>query len=331
MFDKYYIVGNVREEFASKSKYSAKIYNDHPSYESINYTVKKLCELGFDTEYFGGVNELISAYYKKQKFPNTLFLNFCDGLSHTNRKAQSAVLLELLDVPFAGSDAISRLIAGNKMYAKTCLPKWILTPKAFLVFDESDVPNNLDYPVVIKPNREGSSLGITKHSLCNCRADVLDYLKENIPQYKELIIEKYIAGYEITCFLIANKYHCYLNEPLICEYNGERYFNDFLFGIKEKSTHLRTERLAKHVLDKSVVEKIKKTSYSIFKLFNMNDFARVDFRLKQDGSLYFLEINGNPVISKTSEIGTISNNINISYGEIVSYIIKSACQRFSHE
>lgn len=61
----------------------------------------------------------------------------------------------------------------------------------------------------------------------------------------------------------------------------------------------------------------------------MRDFARIDFRLQKNGQLFFIEINGNPVISKTSEIGLISCELNISYGKIVSNIIHTAQERLN--
>ena len=62
----------------------------------------------------------------------------------------------------------------------------------------------------------------------------------------------------------------------------------------------------------------------------MRDFARVDFRLQKNGKLYFIEINGNAVISKTSEIGIISKELNIPFGEIVENIIIAATKRLNN-
>ena len=59
----------------------------------------------------------------------------------------------------------------------------------------------------------------------------------------------------------------------------------------------------------------------------MHDFARVDFRLQENGHLFFIEINGNAVISETSEIGIISRELGIPFGEIVGNIINAATER----
>lgn len=85
---KIYIVANLREEFKNQNSFSDKYYNDHPSHKSIVFAVEQIRSLGYDAKFFGGVNELIKAYEQKQVFtPNTLFLNFSDGLDHISRKA----------------------------------------------------------------------------------------------------------------------------------------------------------------------------------------------------------------------------------------------------
>ena len=61
----------------------------------------------------------------------------------------------------------------------------------------------------------------------------------------------------------------------------------------------------------------------------MHDFARVDFRLQKDGRLFFIEINGNAVISETSEVGIISRELGIPFGKIIGNIIDAATIRLN--
>lgn len=164
-FDKYYIVANTRNQFENASKVSFRPYNDHPSLESIEYMVAELSKSGFNTMHFGGVDELIDAYHQKLEFPKTLFLSLSDGLTQPSRKAQASILLELIGASYAGSDPLAHLMAGNKTYAKKIVKEKLCVPKSFLLFNQSnisDFPLNIDFPVVIKPNREGSSIGITQ-------------------------------------------------------------------------------------------------------------------------------------------------------------------------
>lgn len=326
-FEKYYIVANTREEFENESKESITPYSDHPSQRSINYIIDQLALVGYKSEYFGGTQELITACYKQCHYPNTLFLNFSDGLGQISRKAQSAILLELLDVPYAGSDPLARLMAGNKAYAKTIVSSSVDVPSGVTIFNNSNLPTSMAYPVIVKPNREGSSLGITQDNICFSKQQLSQRATQLLQYYPDILVEEYIPGYEITCFIIGNKNNYYLTEPLLCEYQGEQYFNNFVFGLEEKATRKRKEYLAKKILPPEQIEKICKAARISFEVLNMHDFARVDFRLQKDGRLVFLEINGNAVISETSELGTISHELGIPFGELVGYIIKSATDR----
>ena len=332
-FKKYYIVANTRDQFQNESKKSVRPYSDHPSRESVSFVASELTKAGFEAELFGGVEQLIEACEQKRTFSDVMFLNFSDGLNHISRKAQSAILLELLGVPYAGSDPLSRLMAGNKAYAKRIVSKRLDVPQGITVFKQSQIPTNLRFPVIIKPNREGSSLGITQESLCTNLDQVQTRLPNLIEQFREILIEEYIPGYEITCFIIGNRGKYYLTEPIMCEYEGHRYFEHFVFGLEEKATRTRREYLARDILSSKQIEEIRYAARTAFELLNMNDFARVDFRLQKDGRLTFLEINGNAVISETSEVGVISRTLKRPFGEIVGDIIRAAEDRLcvSHD
>ena len=189
-FKKYYIVANTREQFENESKLSNRPYNDHPSLESINYIIQELRNCGFNAAFFGGVERLVEAYSKKQQFPDTLFLNFSDGLKQVSRKAQSSILLELLGVPYAGSDPLASLMAGNKAYTKIIVSEKLNVPKSQIVFSDTVISHDFNFPVVIKPNREGSSIGITQESICKNSTELEERVLKLLKSYGEVLIEE---------------------------------------------------------------------------------------------------------------------------------------------
>lgn len=332
-FKKYFIIANMREQFENESKISPRPYSDHPSQQSIYFVIEELETAGFEAQFFGGVESLIDACNRHASFPQTLFLNFSDGLNQVSRKAQSAILLELLNVPYAGSDPLARLMAGNKAYAKKIVSSCLEVPQSLTVFNCSSHLTDINFPVIIKPNREGSSLGISQESICTNAEELRERLPNLITRFHEVLIEEYIPGYEVTCFVIGNKGHYYFTEPIICEYNGIRYFDNFVFGLEEKANRKRTEYLAQKILTSQQITAIRIAAQTAFEMLNMHDFARVDFRLQESGRLFFIEINGNAVISETSEVGIISRELGIPFGEIVGNIIRAATERlnFSHD
>jgi len=326
-----YIVSNLREEFENQSPLPEKNYNDHPSKKSIQFAVEEIRSLGFVAEYFGGVQELITAYEQKHSFSNnTLFLNFSDGLEQPSRKAQSAVLLELLNVPFAGSDACSRLIAGNKQFAKEILNSiHISSPKGFLIhrLEDLNLTKALSYPLVIKPNREGSSIGITQQNFITTPDALQTLTSQLLNEFDELLVEEYVAGYEVTNFLIGNPKRFLFNDIILNGYNNQFYFENFIFGIEEKSGGKRNQTVPDELLTQEQINRIKNTSEAIFTTLGMRDFTRIDYRLTADGKLYFIELNGNPVISQTSEMGALCQQRKVPFRDIYGHIISAAVSR----
>lgn len=288
-FEKYYVVANTREQFLNEVL-SSRVYNDHPSKNSIDQIVSSLKSEGYNADYFGGVEKLMDAYSKKITFPKTLFLNLSDGLTQQSRKAQSAVLLEMLNAKYAGSDPMALLMANNKYYAKKVVSKKIRIANDVLLYNPDTIPSDVIYPVVIKPNGEGSSLGITQDSICNNEAELKCRLPLVINKYKSALVEQYIPGYEVTCFLIGNKGNYLMSDVIVSEYNGITYFDHFVFGIKEKSEHTRKEHLAYDFLTQKQIKDVCLTAQLAFELLDMHDFARVDFRLSKMGSLHLLKL-----------------------------------------
>lgn len=330
-----YIASNLREEFGNQSPLPGKSYNDHPSRKSIQFAVEEIRSLGFCADYFGGVQELITAYEQKRIFPeNTLFLNFSDGLEHPSRKAQSAVLLELLNVPFAGSDACSRLIAGNKQFAKEILNSvHINSPKGILIhrMEDLSLAEGLSYPLIVKPNREGSSIGITQQNFITTPDALQALTSQLLEEFDELLVEEYIAGYEVTNFVIGNPNRFLFNDIILNGYNNQFYFEDFIFGLEEKSGGKRNQIIPDGLLTQEQIKKIKKTSEVIFTVLGMRDFTRIDYRLTAEGELYFIELNGNPVISQTSEMGALCQQRAFSFRSIYGHIISAAVHRIWNE
>lgn len=326
-----YIVGNLREEFPNRSPLQGSQYNDHPSTKSIQFAVEQICSLGYNAKYFGGVQELIDAYEQKRTFPqNTLFLNFSDGLEQISRKAQSAILLELLNVPFAGSDACARLIAGNKQFAKEILQaNQIQSPKGVLIHRIEDLARAkaLSYPLMIKPNREGSSIGITQQNFITGPDALATVTNQLLQEFDELLVEEYAVGYELTNFVIGNPGRILFNDIIMNGYSNQFYFENFVFGLEEKSGGKRDQIAPEQMLSQEQIEMVKKTSERIFAVLGMRDFTRIDYRLAADGTLRFIELNGNPVISQTSEMGTLCKLRGIPFRDIYGHIISAASYR----
>lgn len=329
--DEILLVGDYREKFPNLECESTNVYNDHFSLNALKYVENALKKLNIKANYFGGIDQLIASYRNNTYFSdNTYFFNLSDGLEEDNRKAQAPILLELLKVKYIGSDANASLIAANKAFSKLLVKQLgINTPNGKIIYSIKDLHDiALNYPLIIKPNREGSSIGIFKDNYVVSYDKLFDITKKLLINFNELIVEEYIEGFEITNFLIGNTNKFLFNQTIISGYKNNYYLKNTIFGMHEKANGLRQQTLAENILPKPIVKKVQDISEKIFNLLGVKDFARVDFRVDKNYNIYFIEINTIPVISSTSEIGLLCKLKQITPESLINNIISTAYCRW---
>lgn len=328
---KYYLVSDFREDYPSALADNNFLYNDHPKKESIFEIIKIINELGYDCSYFGGIKELIESVNIRQKFDNCFFINLTDGMSQRYARVQAPVLLDMLNVPYSGSGVFGAALMNNKYYSKRALNnKEIHVPKDTLITSNIDLDmhffKEVDFPVIVKPNHEGSSVGISQKNVCNSIEEVKKQISILLPIFEELIIEELIIGMDLTDLIIGNPGDIRVNEPLITElYNPDP---TSIYGAVEKMKKLRNLHLAEDVLDKAMIQKILKYSEYIFTHLDASDMARIDYRISnRDQKIYFLEINSAPRFSINTELGFICEKRNCSVSKIIDAYLKTSIKR----
>jgi D-alanine-D-alanine ligase len=325
------IVADCREDFASII--SGGKYNDHTSRKSVDDILNAIKILGYECEFFGGVQSLIHACHANERFENTLFLNFSDGLTQKSRRIQTAVLLELLDADYSGSNPFVIAMTSDKHFTKKILSaelKMNVPAGVFIAARDSAIESQsfrerisgLNFPVIVKPNSEGASVGITQQSI-NCSLEsTLNTAKELLCENMDVLIEEYISGYEVTNLIIGNRNNTYLNEVIQITYEGEDYFKHFVFGKEEKSNRKRQYMILDEDTKHIPVHEIKEQSLLAMKILGLKDLARFDYRITSGGDIYLLEVNPMPVISVTSEAGAICLYRGLPFTDIIRYLIE---------
>lgn len=328
---KYCILAEVRENYPSLIA-GEKIYNDYVSKQSMLDFCEAINNVGFSCTFFGGMKELFAAYQKQIDITDTIFINYNYGLPAAYKRTQCPTLLELMNARYSGADPFAALLVNDKEYTKKILRSaGIITPSSILV-TRGDILNNklhtseIPLPLVVKPNCEGSSLGITNDSLCD-DYDTAEIVAENLlSQYSEVIIEQYIAGYECTVWIIGNPGAFRLIAPLLISEKGKYYFEHRIFTMQDKANRIREYSLPEERLSASTLHKIKHISKTIFSELGLRDYARFDFRIDND-NIYFIEANALPIFSQTSEIGKITQLYEMSYEDICKLVIESINER----
>lgn len=332
---KYYVIAELRENHTNLLKQS-NIYNDYVSEKSMMQLVDAINKNGYNCEFFGGMDKLLSLCSNNDEIDkeDCIIINYNYGFPAQFKRGQSPIFLEMLGLKYSGSDPFVSLLVNDKSCCKKILEKHLNIPKSIDIYNVNDTDElmnaDINLPVIVKPNSEGSSLGIDEHSLCFSYEDAKAKSISLLNQYKPILVEEYIQGYEITVWIIGNKGNYELVQPLIISANGNYYFESRIFTINDKANHIRNYSLPQTVLHTEIVSEIKNKSTEIFEILGMRDYGRIDFRVNNN-NIYFIEANALPIFSQTSEIGQISKLCNISYNEICKKLIATITNRLMSE
>ncbi len=326
---KYKIICDFCENFETKTEQGH--INDHQTKETFDEILLAMKRLGYNCEIYGGVPELIKAYQSSINFDvDTIFLNFSDGTDKKYSRVQVPVICDLLNLKYSGGGTFETALTSNKYYSSLAVKKrGFLSPAGILVTKDANLLLP-DGKFLVKPNAEGSSIGITDKSICSTRKEIADRTKTLLTQFDEVLVEEYIPGYDVTCFIIGNE-EILLNEVLLIKHHGKLVFNnevlcytDHLYGTRKFLTN-------NGILPSETEDEIKELSVKIKKIFGIHDFCRIDYRITENQKIYFLEINTVPAISMKSQVGVICESLKISFDTFIDYIVKAVTNRFNHE
>lgn len=205
-------------------------------------------------------------------------------------------VLDLLEIPYTGSGVLASSLAMNKVFTFDFLQKHGVQIADYFVLHGSykldnvkeQIMKRIDYPCIIKPNRSGSSLGV---SLVEDDDKVEKALQVAFKEDDTVIIQKYTKGRELTCAVLGNAHETELEAlPLAEIITKEGNFFDY----HNKYFSKETEEIAPADVDPKLAEKIQTLSKNIHLVLGCRGLTRSDFILSKDNQLYFLEINTIP-------------------------------------
>lgn len=330
------LICDFRESFPTKDEKGEVLFNDHPRKESVEEIRDTLISKGYNCTIFGGVPELIKAYNGDIEIDNdTIYINMSDGLTQTYSRVQIPILCDMLGIKYSGSGPFEVALATNKHYTKMAVNEaGILCPKGIVARNDNknDVINyNWKYPVMLKPNTEGSSVGITQDNVCLTNDDLYKCLHHLLREFKEIVVEEYISGADVTCFLLGDFNNYVFNEVLLVEHHGKHFFEKEVMAMEDHA-HKRTSYvMAEDILPNETILEIKQTTLKIAKTLNLRDIVRIDYRITPDNEVFFLEANTVPRVSITSELGFICKKRDWDYASVLSNYIETICDRINHD
>ena len=231
-------------------------------------------------------------------------------------------VLEFLDIPYSGCDVKSSAICMDKIMTKRVLKTTdIPLIKSVNVTKDNykEEIKKLNFPVIIKPANEGSSIGMTKVN----SIDELDSAMEvALKCDKEILIEEYLIGESVTVGVLERKKEDNTIETFATPILGFKTKTEW-YDYEAKYTKGLTEFILPAKLDEELTKKIQNYAILAHKTTGCSGVSRVDF-LIHNNIPYILEINTNPGMTDTSDLPAQANEMGISYKELTELILKTA-------
>ncbi len=229
-------------------------------------------------------------------------------------------ILELMGVPVIGCGVLSSALCMDKdMAHKTVEAAGIKVAKSALIRKseaESDenirmIASSIGYPLFVKPDRAGSSFGITKVA---SEGELMAAVEKAFEHDSLVVLEQFIPGFEVGCAVLGT-------EELAVGEVDEIELSDGFFDYTEKYT-LKTSKI--HVPARITTEKaeeIKSAARIIYKALACECFARVDMFLTPDGEIYFNEVNTIPGFTAHSRYPSMMKAAGITFPEIIDRLL----------
>jgi D-alanine-D-alanine ligase len=266
-----------------------------------------------------------------QSQPVDVVFNIAEGFKGRNRESQVPALLELLDIPYTGSDPATLSLALDKALAKKIVRQaGVMTPLFQLMHTGKErLLKEFTYPLMVKPVAEGSSKGVVSKSVCHSEAELREVVKEIVGKYDQpALIEEYISGREFTVGLLGERRPRVLAPMEIVFLDKEDKTPVYSFQHKlDWSDSIRYDVPAK--LDPAQSEKLKAAARTAFMTLGCRDVARIDFRMDEKGRIYFIECNPLPGLTPGwSDLVLIAQGSGMDYRTLISEIMTGAIRRY---
>jgi D-alanine-D-alanine ligase len=312
----------------------SEVFADFCGEHEVSYMARAIESLGYEVELIGNMFKL-NKQLREGRFNCDLVFIADEGIYSRNREMIVPALLELNNIPYVGSDAYAMGLSQNKFHTKLTAeflgistPKCVYIPYSLYGNGEETLGHikagikekQLCFPLVVKPNCEGYSMGVFKVWNIDELYGKVVWNMENYRQ--EVLVEEYISGDEISVPIIGSGNSSYVLGVDLC-LDGDGAPID-IFTLKNKCFEKITDRPAEYGRDTMAI--LEKRSLELYRHFGCRHFGRADYKVTQDLKVYFLELNPRPGLTQNGPFETCAKAAGRTYADVLGEIIGCASE-----
>jgi len=306
------------------------VFEEYDSSETVELISAALEAKGHSVVMLGGGREFIDNIRREKV---DIVFNIAEGRgNYRSREAQVPSILEMLGIPYTGSDPQCLATCLDKPVTKNlaaaagiCTPEWLaVASKEELCQTFWD---GFPLPAIIKPAYEGSSKGIRLTSLVYSVSQAQEEAQRILECYQQpVMVEEFINGDEVTVGIVGNLPPKVLGVMRILPKRKDEHF---IYSLEVKRNYLNlVEYECPAQLEEKILEKIALSSLKVFKALGCRDFARLDFRVSPKGIPYFLEINTLPGLGTYSDLVIMAIKMGWTHKELIGAVLDAALERY---
>ncbi len=282
----------------------------------------------------------LDAFENYRQLRPDLVFNIAEGLNGASREAQIPAMLDLLGIPYTGSDPLALSLCLDKRRTKEILAHHgIATPHFAVLNSLGEVPRRLRYPLIVKPTLEGSSKGVTDKALVENRQELIRQLEWVLNSYHQpALVEEFLPGREFTVALLGNGSE--LTVLPIVEINFDTlpagvkpiysYEAKWLWDQEEDPLQIFT---CPAMLEPLLLLQIEELCKAAFQALGCRDWCRIDVRLDAQGRPHVIELNPLPGILPRPEQNSCfpkaARAAGLSYQEMILAVVDAAVTRLA--
>jgi D-alanine-D-alanine ligase len=265
--------------------------------------------------------------------PPDFVFNFAEGQGiGRSREARVPAVLEMLGIPYSGSDPLTLAVTLDKDCAKRLVQSaGGMVPRGYLLqidddFAEISLQRALGYPVIVKPAWEGSSKGIRSNCLVRSPQDLAGAVEALQRDHRQpILVEEFIAGDELTVGIVGNETPRIIG---IMRVLPQQPTEHFLYSLEVKRDFRRQVHYECPArLSRAILDNVEKAALLAYRALSCRDVSRVDFRLRGDVP-YFLEVNPLPGLNpESSDLVILAQLAGWSYEQLIEAIVQAAFHR----
>ncbi|MCJ7425605.1 MAG: ATP-grasp domain-containing protein [Dehalococcoidales bacterium] len=304
---------------------------EYDSRETVEIIAAALTASGHSVVLLGGGGEFLENILREKV---DIVFNIAEGRGNSrSRESQVPAVLEMLGIPYTGSDSHCLTVCLDKPLAKKLVAaEGVATPQWQLIADEEELTKidwkQFPFPAIVKPAYEGSSKGIRLTSVVESREQITKEANRLLNDYRQpVMVEEFISGDEVTVGIIGNTPPRVTGIMRILPRNKEK---RFVYSLEVKRDYLNlVDYESPPKLADEIKERISLASLKVFQVLGCRDFARIDFRVSPDGVPYFLEINPLPGLGSYSDLIIMAQKMGWTHQGLIQAVLEAALKRCS--